>query len=64
MRPSPLYFSPDGDLGGVKPFYVGDPGYFCIRVMNSGDGGADNAYPGYPVSSSLTSLFISWSVVD
>lgn len=43
VRPRPPYFSPEGDLGGVKPFYVGDPGYFYIRVINSGDGGADNA---------------------
>jgi len=46
VRPSPLYFSPEGDLGGVKPFCVGLPGYFCIRVMNSGDGGAESAGPG------------------
>ena len=46
MRPRPLYFSPEGERGGVKPFYVGEPGYFCIRVMNKGDGGAESAYPG------------------
>lgn len=46
VRPSPLYFSPEGDLGGVRPFYVGDPGYFCIRVMNKGEGGAERAGPG------------------
>ena len=38
VRPSP-YFSPDGDLGGVNPFYVGDPGCFCIFVMKRGEGG-------------------------
>lgn len=37
VLPKP-YFSPEGDLGGVKPFEVGEPGAFCIFVMNSGLG--------------------------
>lgn len=40
------YFSPLGLLGGVSPFWVGDPGYFCIFVIKSGEGGAVNAMPG------------------
>ena len=59
VLPRPLYFSPLGDLGGVNPFCVGEPGYFCILVINNGDGGADNACPGYPLSSSVISRFIS-----
>ena len=46
VRPK-LYFSPDGDLGGVKPFYVGELGYFCIFVINKGEGGAIKVGPGY-----------------
>lgn len=45
VRPKPN-FSPEGDLGGVSPFYVGDPGCFCILVINNGDGGAVNVGPG------------------
>jgi hypothetical protein len=37
-EPRPEYFSPDGDLGGVSPFDVGEPGYFCTLVINNGDG--------------------------
>jgi len=59
----PEYFSPDGDLGGVSPFCVGEFGAFCIFVINNGDGGAISAYPDFPVSSSLINLFISVSVV-
>lgn len=59
VRPRPLYFSPEGERGGVKPFYVGEPGYFCILVMNNGDGGADNAYPGCPLSSSVIRRLMS-----
>lgn len=36
----PEYFSPEGDRGGVRPFWVGEFGAFCILVINSGDGGA------------------------
>ena len=53
------YFSPDGDLGGVSPFYVGECGYFCIFVINSGDGGAVSVYPGVPDSISCSNFFIS-----
>lgn len=63
VRPKP-YFSPEGDLGGVSPFWVGEPGYFCIFVMKRGEGGADSAEPGCPDSSSPMSLVINLSVVD
>ena len=53
------YFSPLGDLGGVRPFYVGDPGNFYILVINSGEGGAVNAAPGYFELISVSSLEIS-----
>ena len=64
VRPRLLYFSPDGDLGGVSPFYDGEFGCFCILVMKSGDGGAVSVCPGVPESSSVSSFLISWSVVD
>lgn len=38
-----LYFSPDGDLGGVRPFYVGLPAFYFIFVINKGLGGAASA---------------------
>ena len=56
------YLSPDGDLGGVKPFYVGDPGAFCTFVMNSGDGVALIVAPDLPDSISLSKLLMSVSV--
>ena len=59
----PPYFSPDGDLGGVSPFYVGEFGCFCIFVMNKGDGGAISVYPGYPESSSVINFLMRVSVV-
>jgi hypothetical protein len=59
----PEYFSPDGDLGGVSPFYVGEFGAFCIFVINNGDGGAISACPDFPLSNSFISLFIKVSVV-
>lgn len=61
-RPPPN-FSPDGDLGGVSPFYVGEFGAFCIFVMNNGDGGAIRAWPDLPDSSSVISLEMRVSVV-
>jgi hypothetical protein len=54
-----LYFSPDGDLGGVSPFYVGELGYFYILVINRGEGGAVKVYPGVPESISVSSFFIN-----
>ena len=54
-----LYLSPDGDLGGVKPFEVGDPGAFCTFVMNNGDGVALIVSPDLPDSISLSKLLIS-----
>ena len=54
-----LYFSPDGDLGGVKPFWVGELGYFCIFVMKRGDGGAIKVGPGYFDSISFNNFLIS-----
>ena len=45
VLPKP-YFSPEGDLGGVKPFEVGEPGAFYILVMNSGLGCAATGAPG------------------
>ena len=65
MRPSDAieYFSPDGDLGGVSPFDVGEPGYFCILVINSGEGGAVSVGPALPDSISVSSFFMSYSVV-
>jgi len=62
--PRPEYFSPDGDLGGVSPFCVGEPGYFCTLVINNGDGGAASVGPGFPDSSSVRSFLMSCSVVD
>jgi len=59
VRPRPLYFSPEGERGGVKPFCVGEPGYFYILVINKGEGGADNAYPGWPLSSSVIRRLMS-----
>ena len=58
------YFSPEGDLGGVRPFYVGDPGCFYIFVIKRGDGGAVKATPGCFEWMSVSSFEISYSVVD
>ena len=63
VLPKP-YFSPDGERGGVNPFYVGDPGCFYILVIKSGDGGAERVDPAYPVSNSFISLDISFSVFE
>jgi hypothetical protein len=63
VRPSPPYFSPDGDLGGVNPFYVGDPGCFCIFVMKRGEGGWLLSGLCVPSFRSLMSREISWSEV-
>ena len=57
-------FSPEGDLGGVNPFYVGDPGCFYILVIKRGDGGAERVCPACPVSNSVINHYISLSVVD
>lgn len=62
MRPSE-YFSPEGDLGGVNPFCVGEPGFFFICVIKRGDGGAVNVVPGVDDVMSVSSLLISLSVV-
>ena len=56
--------SPDGDRGGVKPFYVGDPGAFYTFVMNNGEGVAFIVAPDLPDSISLSKLFINLSVDD
>ena len=64
VRPKLLYFSPDGDLGGVSPFYDGEFGCFYIFVIKSGDGGAVSVCPGVPDSISASSFLMSWSVVD
>jgi len=58
VLPKP-YFSPEGDLGGVSPFYVGEFGYFCILVIKRGDGGAVSVYPGVPDSISCNSFLIN-----
>ena len=34
----PENFSPDGDRGGVNPFYVGDPVCLTFLVMKIGEG--------------------------
>ena len=54
-----LYFSPDGDLGGVSPFEVGDPGAFCIFVMKRGEGGAVRVWLGFSDLISVKSLLMS-----
>lgn len=60
----PGYFSPLGDLGGVSPLLVGEPGYFCIFVMNRGDGGAVRVCPGVDDYRSVNSFLIRVSVVE
>jgi len=63
VRPK-LYFSPDGDRGGVKPFWVGDPGAFYTFVINNGEGVLLMVAPDLPDYISLSKLFSSLSVDD
>ena len=63
VRPK-LYLSPDGERGGVNPFWVGDPGAFYTFVINKGEGVLLMVLPDLPDYISASKLFNNLSVED